>query len=54
MILVEITKQIDDAISEKTKMIIINSPNNQMEVFIMKKLYEIASVIKKYPNLFFR
>jgi len=46
-------KQIDDAISEKTKMIIINSPNNPSgSIYNEKELYEIASVIKKYPNLF--
>ena len=46
-------KQIDDAISEKTKMIIINSPNNPSgSVYNKKELYEIASVVKKYPNVF--
>ena len=46
-------KQIDDAISEKTKMIIINSPNNPSgSIYNKKELYEIASVIKKYPNVF--
>ena len=46
-------KQIDDAISEKTKMIIINSPNNPSgSIYNEKELYEIASVIKKYPNVF--
>ena len=46
-------KQIDDAISEKTKMIIINSPNNPSgSIYNEKELYEIASVMKKYPNVF--
>ena len=46
-------KQIDDAISEKTKMIIINSPNNPSgSIYNEKELYKIASVIKKYPNVF--
>ena len=46
-------KQIDDAISEKTKMIIINSPNNPSgSIYNEKELHEIASVIKKYPNVF--
>ena len=46
-------KQIDDAISEKTKMIIINSPNNPSgSIYNKKELYEIASVVKKYPNVF--
>ena len=46
-------KQIDDAISEKTKMIIINSPNNPSgSIYNKKELYEIASVMKKYPNVF--
>ena len=46
-------KQIDDAISEKTKMIIINSPNNPSgSIYNKKELYEIASVVKKHPNVF--
>ena len=46
-------KQIDDAISEKTKMIIINSPNNPSgSIYNKKELNEIASVVKKYPNVF--
>ena len=46
-------KQIDDAISEKTKMIIINSPNNPSgSIYNKQELYEIASVVKKYPNVF--
>ena len=46
-------KQIDDAISEKTKMIIINSPNNPSgSIYNEKELNEIASVLKKYPNVF--
>ena len=46
-------KQIDDAISEKTKMIIINSPNNPSgSIYNENELHEIASVIKKYPNVF--
>ena len=46
-------KQINDAISEKTKMIIINSPNNPSgSIYNKEELYEIASVVKKYPNVF--
>ena len=46
-------KQIDDAISEKTKMIIINSPNNPSgSVYNENELNEIARVVKKYPNVF--
>ncbi len=46
-------KQIDDAISEKTKMIIINSPNNPSgSIYNKKELNEIASVVKKYPYVF--
>jgi len=46
-------KQIDDTISEKTKMVIINSPNNPSgTIYNKKELNEIASVLKKYPNLF--
>ena len=46
-------KQIDDTISEKTKMVIINSPNNPSgTIYNKKELNEIASVLKKYPNVF--
>ncbi len=46
-------KQIDDAITDKTKMVIINSPNNPSgTVYNKKELNEIAGVLKKYPKVF--
>jgi len=46
-------KQINDSISEKTKMVIINSPNNPSgSVYSKDELNEIASVLKKYPDIF--
>ena len=47
------TEEIERAINDKTKMIIINSPNNPSgSVFNEEDLNNIASVIKKYPNIF--
>ena len=46
-------KQIDEAISDKTKMIIINSPNNPSgSIYNKEELYEISIVMKKYPDVF--
>ena len=46
-------KQINDSISEKTKMVIINSPNNPSgSVYNKDELNEIASVLKKHPDIF--
>ena len=46
-------KQINDSISEKTKMVIINSPNNPSgSIYNKDELNEIASVLKKHPNIF--
>ena len=46
-------KQINDSISEKTKMVIINSPNNPSGSGYNKdELNEIASVLKKHPDIF--
>ncbi|MDC3077273.1 pyridoxal phosphate-dependent aminotransferase [Flavobacteriales bacterium] len=46
-------KQINDSISEKTKMVIVNSPNNPSgSVYNKDELYEIASVLKKHPDIF--
>ena len=46
-------EEIERAINDKTKMIIINSPNNPSgSVFNEEDLNNIASVIKKYPNIF--
>ncbi len=46
-------EEIEREINDKTKMIIINSPNNPSgSVFNEEDLNNIASVIKKYPNIF--
>jgi len=46
-------KEIEKAITDKTKMIIINSPNNPSgSIFSKKELDEIATVLRKYPNIF--
>ncbi|MAT79833.1 MAG: aspartate aminotransferase [Flavobacteriales bacterium] len=46
-------EEIEKAINDKTKMIIINSPNNPSgSVFKREELNKIASVLKKYPNIF--
>tara|TARA_S200000501_G_scaffold108083_1_gene101431 strand:- start:14096 stop:15283 length:1188 start_codon:yes stop_codon:yes gene_type:complete len=46
-------KQINDSISKKTKMVIINSPNNPSgSVYNKDELNEIACVLKKYPDIF--
>ena len=44
---------IEKAISDKTKMIIINSPNNPSgSIFNFEELNKIASVLRKYPEIF--
>ena len=46
-------EEIEKAISDKTKMIIINSPNNPSgSVFNHEELNKIASVLRKYPEIF--
>ena len=46
-------KQINDSISEKTKMVIINSPNNPSGSDYNKdELNEIASVLRNHPDIF--
>ena len=46
-------KEIEKAISDKTKMIIINSPNNPSgSVFNFEELNKIASILRKYPEIF--
>ena len=46
-------KEIEKAISDKTKMIIINSPNNPSgSIFNFEELNKIASVLRKYPQIF--
>ena len=46
-------KQINDSISEKTKMVIINSPNNPSgSVYNKDELNEIASVLRNHPDIF--
>ncbi len=46
-------EEIEKAISDKTKMIIINSPNNPSgSIFGFEELNKIASVLRKYPEIF--
>ena len=46
-------EEIEKAISDKTKMIIINSPNNPSgSVFNFEELNKIASILRKYPEIF--
>ena len=46
-------KQINDSISEKTKMVIINSPNNPSgSIYNKDELNEIASVLRNHPDIF--
>ena len=46
-------EEIEKAISDKTKMIIINSPNNPSgSIFKFEELNKIASVLRKYPQIF--
>ncbi len=46
-------EEIEKAISDKTKMIIINSPNNPSgSIFKFEELNKIASVLIKYPQIF--
>ena len=46
-------EQLENKITSKTKLVIVNSPNNPSgSIYNEKELYEIASVIKKYPNVF--
>ena len=46
-------EEIEKAISDKTKMIIINSPNNPSgSIFNFEELNKIASVLRKYPQIF--
>ena len=46
-------EEIEKAINDKTKMIIINSPNNPSgSIFNYEELNKIASVLRKYPEIF--
>jgi aspartate aminotransferase len=46
-------EEIEKAINDKTKMIIINSPNNPSgSIFNFEELNKIASVLRKYPEIF--
>jgi len=45
--------QLDEAVSNKTKVLILNSPSNPSgSVYSEQELTALAEVIKKYPNLF--
>ena len=46
-------EEIEKAINDKTKMIIINSPNNPSgSIFNFEELNKIASVLRKHPEIF--
>ena len=46
-------RQLDEAITKKTKVIILNSPSNPSgAVYTENELRELATVIKKYPDVF--
>ena len=46
-------EEIEKAINDKTKMIIINTPNNPSgSIFNFEELNKIASVLRKYPEIF--
>ena len=46
-------EEIEKVINDKTKMIIINSPNNPSgSIFNFEELNKIASVLRKYPEIF--
>ncbi len=46
-------RQLDEAITNKTKVLILNSPSNPSgSVYSKQELTALAEVIKRYPNLF--
>jgi aspartate aminotransferase len=46
-------KQLDEAITNKTKVLILNSPSNPSgSVYSEQELTALAEVLKRYPNLF--
>ena len=46
-------KQLEDSITEKTKLVIINSPNNPSgSVYSEKEYLALAEVLEKYPKIF--
>ena len=46
-------KQLENAITERTKLVIINSPNNPSgSVFSKKEYIELSKVLERYPNIY--
>lgn len=46
-------KQLEDSITDKTKLVIINSPNNPSgSVYTQKEYLKLAEVLEKYPKIF--
>jgi len=47
------SKQLEDSITDKTKLVIINSPNNPSgSVYSEKEYLALAEVLEKYPKIF--
>ena len=45
--------QLEDSITNKTKMVIINSPNNPSgSIYNQEELLNLAKVLEKYPNIY--
>ncbi len=45
--------QLEDSITNKTKMVIINSPNNPSgSIYNEEELLDLAKVLEKYPNIY--
>ena len=46
-------QQLEEKITEKTKLLVFNSPNNPSGgVYTKKEYYDFVEVLKKYPNIF--
>ena len=46
-------KQLESSITKKTKLLIINSPNNPSgSVYTEKEFFELSKVLEKYPEIF--
>jgi len=47
------SKQLEDSITDKTKLVIVNSPNNPSgSVYSEKEYLALAEVLEKYPKIF--
>jgi len=46
-------QQLEEKITEKTKLLVLNSPNNPSgTVYTKKEYYAFAEILKKYPNIY--